>query len=409
MPGHPKKANKEKTKFQEFNFHRPESLTRKNTSVPGLLKKFLAKSLVWIHKKATIRRKALNHLIFTIYSDIRSKMIRGEEFDSLLIETYDTFITKYGLKSIGDKKFLEFIASLIKSFEYRRSRVFLRFIEAGEKINTKNFSRHSFIFYLSALSFMQNSKIGLSVNTDDSNDKLMFPTIRATECVKELCEGIIDKNTISLLVSEVEKASENDPKNLNPAGAVELEFVLEMMTENYEKYQNSIIEGIYYVFSALNYDETSVLSKSEFLMLIRSISPEKMSVDDNKISFTFQKVFEGQKSINIEGMSHFTFKDVINISIEKNILSITDISDFCKLFEHQKIIHEIGTHQKDLVDILEEMKYKLDKKWDLDEKTIENKFKVIEFYIKNEEKNELILIWKILSNELRRIKREFLN
>mmetsp|Transcript_20508 Transcript_20508/g.20461 ORF Transcript_20508/g.20461 Transcript_20508/m.20461 type:complete len:84 (+) Transcript_20508:621-872(+) len=82
----------------------------------------------------------LYHLIFTMYQDIRSKLNRSEEVDSLLEETYDIFITKYGLKSIGDKKFLEFVASLIKNSSGRRAMIYLRFLGCGEKLGSTNYS-----------------------------------------------------------------------------------------------------------------------------------------------------------------------------------------------------------------------------------------------------------------------------
>ncbi|CAG9321099.1 unnamed protein product [Blepharisma stoltei] len=405
-----KNTNKDLTKFMEFNFHHETTSTKKNHPAPGILQRFLQKDVNWISTKATISRKMLYHLMFTMYQDIRSKLSRSEEIDSLLEETYDIFITKYGLKSIGDKKFLEFVASLIKNSSGRRAMIYLRFLGCGEKLGSKNYSWHSFIFFLNILGMVMNSKIGIIFGIDDSADRLMYPSIRVIESAKEIFDKILDKTTIGNIVAELEKEVITDPKNLNPNGLIDLDRAFEILIENYENYQRNIIEGVFTIQSAMGFQDDECILKSELFMIIRCISPEKIILDENRIGFSFvmQKWLDGQQLLNLDSLSQLFTSDIISICIEKNVLSIADVKNFINKqgINENDTIKDYKSQNQELLDILNQMKSKAEKNWNYDENSLEMRLNSIQHRIEIEEPINPLICWKILQLELRRIKRE---
>lgn len=365
-----KKKIREITKFMEFHFHRPgktQGLARKLSLAPNILATLLSKKMSLIKKKSTMSRRMVNRLSESIYQDCYNKFKNGEEFAGLLEVTYDDFINRYGLKTIGEKKFIEFIASLIKNSEYARPLLFLRFIGCGTKVDAQDYSKLSFLFYLQSLNFMLNAKIGIVVGYDDSSDLQFYPTVRAIECIRDKFEGILEKSLITALIAIVEQRSVLDPKRINSAGLVELEFLLELMVENYENYQSSIGEGIVNIISALGIEKEESLSKQEFYLLVRHISPGKLK-DDETASKDFiprLKLHPEPLSNQLEKIEKICFGDLIAICIERNVLSITDIRNFCKNFDEislEQAKEEIQNSKQELFVIIETMRSVADKK-----------------------------------------------
>ena len=79
---------------------------------------------------------------------------------------YDEFSKKYGLKTVADKKFKEFIASLYNFRRFRRVSMFLQFLGGGHKIGLKNYTAHSFKLATHIWIAMANSKTGIMVVVD---------------------------------------------------------------------------------------------------------------------------------------------------------------------------------------------------------------------------------------------------
>ena len=232
-----KKSDKIKyfTKFLEFNFHVPIK-TRPKKIHPGpiILNKFLTKPLHNIKMRATLSRKNLNRILVMIYNTAIQK-ITIEGNTTLVEVAYDEFYGRYGLKSTCDKKFLEFIASIISNSEYIRCLMFMRLLRIGEILSTYSYSKDSLVLYLSCLSFINNSKLGIYFASDDE-DKIMIPAIRMQDCIKEKLDTYADRTILSSISNKIERKIVPDPRKINPGGLIELEIGLEIILDTYERY-----------------------------------------------------------------------------------------------------------------------------------------------------------------------------
>ncbi|CAG9324374.1 unnamed protein product [Blepharisma stoltei] len=410
-----KKKIKEITKFMEFHFHKPLYLTqpKKPSVAPQLLNALLTKKTSIITKKATMSRRMCSRLASSIYQDCYTKFKNGEQFPSLFEVTYDQFIHKYGLKTVAEKKLIEFIASLMKYSEYARPLLFLRFAGASSKIDNHDYSKLSFLFYLQSLNFMLNAKIGIVVGYDDSADRQMFPTVRAIECLRDKFDGILERSIITALISIVEQRSITDPKRINSAGLVELEFLLELMVENYENYQNAIGEGIVFIISALGIERQEFITKQEFYILTRHVSPGKLRDDENttKDFVPRLKLHPELISNQLDKMEKINFSDLISICIERNLLSITDVKNFCKFNKEltlDQAKEEMNKSKDEIFEMLEVIKNSPEKKWkSYDDYIFEEKLRHLLNIRHTEKPNYVLFNWKLLEAELRRIKKDY--
>ena len=158
------------------------------------------------------------------------------EGNTTLVEVaYDEFYGRYGLKSTCDKKFLEFIASIISNSEYIRCLMFMRLLRIGEILSTYSYSKDSLVLYLSCLSFINNSKLGIYFASDDE-DKIMIPAIRMQDCIKEKLDTYADRTILSSISNKIERKIVPDPRKINPGGLIELEIGLEIILDTYERY-----------------------------------------------------------------------------------------------------------------------------------------------------------------------------
>ena len=176
----------------------------------------------------------INKLISSLYISYFSK---SDFTHGLLDFVYDEFSQRFGFKKVIDKKFIEFISSMIAYEDSRRCKVFLRFIGSGISIKKIDFSDESLKLYLSSFNFMVNSKIGIAP-FDDTLDKIMLPFSRAIECIKDRFDQI-DRNLATKIISLLEKKTAVDPKRINPLGMIENELLLETLVENFEDLRNN--------------------------------------------------------------------------------------------------------------------------------------------------------------------------
>ncbi|CAG9332090.1 unnamed protein product [Blepharisma stoltei] len=410
-----KKSGKESTKFSEFNFAHSElqNAARKVNPAPMLLQKFLEKKLDAIKKKSKMSRRMVNRIASSILLECVNKIKNDEGFEGLLEETYNEFANKYTLRNVGEKKFLEFVASLIKNSDFKRPIIYMRFIGCGKFINSHNYSKQSFLFYINCYQFMLNSKIGIVVGYDDSADKQMFPTARAIECIKESFEGLVGKHTITNMVNDVENNSQNDPKRINGNGLIELEYLLEIITENYEIYQSSLKEGVMDILSSLGEDKNETIIVQEFLIWVKYISPDRIKFEGNEIQLIephyISRINVKQNSLPITNREQISREELIQNCIEKNLLSKNDIKEFLAANECIKNSkEEIDAKIAELNDILQKMKSEPEKKWKISfESIFEEKLNYFASAIQSEKILDFTLPLKIIDLELNKYKQDF--
>jgi hypothetical protein len=340
---HIRKRTKEITKFNEFNFHsqRNHIIQKKTHKAPKIISKFLGKNIETIIKVSKMSKRMAFRLINSIYQSYISKIKQKEPLQTLINHSYEDLLSKYSLKAVSEKKLVELISSLYKYSDCKRSQMFLRLSGISEKINIPGYSQYSLYFYINALNFLLNSKLGIVIGLDDTADKIMIPLVRALECSKELFEGKIDKNNLSKLLNKLETCAIKDPKRINHAGLIENELALEILLETYENYQKSILEGVSLMINSIKYKENyNQIYKPELGIMIKNICPSKYKEDD----------INDNETLNTE---EFTL-----ICLDRNLLSIDDIKSF--------VMKEKNNVPKDILAqkaVLENTVAKLDKKF----------------------------------------------
>lgn len=259
------------TRFMEFNFHVPvKAKVKKIHPGPIILEKFLNRSLDRIKMRSTLSRKNLNRILGVIYN-IAVQRILSDNSTSLIIVTYDEFYSRYGLKSVCDKKFLEFIASIVSNSEYKRCLMFMRLIRYGELLSSYSYSKYSLLLYLGCFQFIHSSKLGIHFSSDEE-DKLMVPLLRVNECIKEKLEFLSDKSISSSILNKIEQKSVPDPKKINVNGMVELELSLEITLDTYETFINSIWKGLSLCLKAMGQHGKHTILSCDFYIICRFLS-----------------------------------------------------------------------------------------------------------------------------------------
>jgi hypothetical protein len=258
-----------------------------------------------------------------------NKIRNGDPIESLTEQVYDDFYQKYGLKSVSEKRFIEFISSLFSYSTYRRVSVFIKFLGCGGKVSLKSYSKQSFLFYLSSLSTMINLKVGVMVAFDEIADKQMFPSLRGIECVKEKLEWLLGP-AISPILSTIQSQTEADVKGVNPSGLIELELVLEQIIEAYEDYQQQVEAGLTAVCNAFAFDRP--VNSYEFLVILRWISPDRLEFSDEEPKGeNGKKVWVGALIKEFETKESYALHEISTKCLSFALLRIQDIHKFCPL------------------------------------------------------------------------------
>lgn len=259
------------TRFVEFNFHVPvKAKAKKIHPGPIILEKFLNRSLDRIKMRSTLSRKNLNRILGVIYN-IAVQRILSDNNTSLIIVTYDEFYGRYGLKSVCDKKFLEFIASVVSNSEYKRCLMYMRLINYGELLSSYSYSKYSLLLYLGCYQFIHSSKLGIHFSSDE-DDKLMVPLLRVNECIKEKLEFLSDKSILSSIINKIEQKAVPDPKKINVSGLVELELSLEITLDTYESFINSVWKGLSLCLKAMGQHGKHTILNCDFYIICRFLN-----------------------------------------------------------------------------------------------------------------------------------------
>jgi hypothetical protein len=372
------KSSKETTKILEFNFSNKKFSPRKASPVVyenvfTLLKKIPE----FLKKKSKISRKMMFKMMTGFYENALYQMSTDGLKDMLLV-CFDEIAHRYGLKKVSDRKFLEFIAEVIKNKELKRCAMFLKLVNFNSELLPESFSRFTLVLYLESFKYMMSSKIGIMTNFDETDDKILVPVNRAVECVREKLEGKVEKNLVTVVVNAVEHKSSPDPRRINTA-LVELEVVLEIMCETYENSQNRIKNLIKKTFSAFSQGE--IVSNYIILIVMKTINPLK-----------FNKFEE------IIGKCDLSLEEISEVCINLNIFHESDWNTVVRNFNSRAF-----ESYEDLLKILNQMK---GKEKDFGTFSV-NEWEALLISCKNSGSDELSsVLFQVYENELKRIQTE---
>ena len=355
-----------------------------------IVEKICGKSIEWIRSKGSMNRKLLNKLVFSLYTAFYSKHEYTENF---LDYVYYDFFKRYGLKYVSDKKFVDFICSLIKSDENRKFSIFLRFTELGIKIGKNDLSKRSLELYLEGLSFLINSKIGVTFN-DDYSDRFTVPLARANELIKDQLEKV-DKQLMLKVISITENKSVPDPKRFNLTGIVDGETVLENIVESFESLKFKYLDGVEFILNTIKFNEPKdEILKNEISMVIRVICPQELE--------SFEVFFDDFEAISLEQLCFFT--------VDKKMFSISSVNDVIKdegkdLREVESMIKE---NSEEMNKIIAEMENVEKMMRTLPQQVWEMKIQNLEKGVDLRKPYESIFAFKIFMLELLRVHSTFL-
>ena len=377
---------KEVTKFSEFKFSKQRHAVPKPPSpVPELIRGLMRKNKEHLDKKAKAGRKMVNKIIANTYSLAIGK--NGLESPEDMLEIcYDEFSQRYGLKKVTDRKFLEFLASILKISNLKKPQMFIKLTNFGSYINQPTYSKYTVSLYLNSLNYMLTSKVGITMNYEETDDKNLFPLNRSIECIKEKLEGIIDRLSIHSIIAIIESKSVPDPQRIS-TGLIELEYVLEFLCDTYEAQQKKVLKGARIVFKALGYEEKDPILQYDLALAVRFICPHKFSR------------MESEENL----VQKLSYEETLDICIEMNVLSELDVSNFIK--SYTKVPFE---NLNELLDIVERMGNSKGDWISVDEQRWRERLESSQRTL--DPSSQLALIaWKVYESELKRIETEYLN
>ena len=369
------------TKFMEFNFHIPsKSKVKKIHPGPIIIERFLNRPLDRVKMRSTLSRKNLNKIFPVIYNSAIAR-VNSDNSTSLIEVTYDEFYGRYGLKSVCDKKFLEFIASVVSNSEHKRCMMFMRLIRFGEVVSSYSYSKYSLVLYLNCYQYINLSKLGIYFSTDDE-DKIMVPLLRINECVKEKLEIINDKGLLTGILSKIEQKSIIDPKKINPGGLVELELAIEIVLDLYEKYINNIWKGISICLKSLGQQGKHTVLAIDFYLIAKLLGKNFKDL---------------AKEVNVE--------DMYMMCIRMNIGNETEVLKAAPNYTKNELFDRIVKYKEKILEFIDGIKGLEEKNGTYEFGVWRVRFEIMENYL-DSDVFLANLAWKMYELEISRLTNE---
>jgi hypothetical protein len=301
-----RKNVKKLTRFKQFTLGNRRDLKGMSSHAnlaSKLLEKFLTMSQREVKRKARTTTKMTVKLITGFYNSAIQRSKTGEFPDGLIELVYDETLQRFGLKAVGEKKFMEFMASASVASENPTVGLFCRLCG----ITQPPYSRLSFKFYVQALHYMLQIKIGIAMNEDI--ERQYYPLVRAAECAREKLQDL--PINVAEVQAAIDKKSMADPRKINAGGVVELDIALEVMLSYYEDYLMRTAQAVTSVVTAYR-DPPTYLELNELFNAVSLFSPSKLSVvtNDGTPTEVLGELME-EGCINLESLVLFCQEKVI--------------------------------------------------------------------------------------------------
>lgn len=399
------KSTRRGTKIQEFNFQKKnhKNINKTKHKRPKFLVEFLEEPSRLIMKQAKMSRKMTVKMIASIYSAAVIKK-HSMEIGDLARFTHDEFCARFGLKTVISKKLTDFLSSILKYPDTRKTVNFSRLIGISQKIGLEDFvrPRETFRILIDVMDLLQKSNLGNVVSFDESMDYEFIPAIRAVECTKEIMSKYLDPLKVQNIIVSIEKNSHPDPKKINKFGIIDQEFLQEILLNEYDVYCQAMLKNIWTIFEGF-YFSTAIFKvyKHDFIMIGRFFSPGKC-----------QTLFPAPEMDSFNKlMSHnankqtISVKKILNLCFENGILALKDLENAMpKQVSYDVLYEEVGEQEGKIGEMLEEIK-KVREKIGFSEQYCEEWF----FRYKSLRENKevpllsLFIMWRILKAEIYRL------
>jgi len=239
-----------------------------------------------------------------------NSQIREEQFTTFI---YTWFATNFGFKKLAEQKFIVFVLSIKKYLHIVRINLFARFMNLLD--GASNFTLDEFNKYLEALDFVNTSNLGFPMTNNENDSKQYTPFLRALEYTRMFSENKMPQDEYIDFKKEVENLKENDPKNLNRNGIIDVDRFISKVLAKYRVIMNRTKQFVVNAFKAADLDGNKYCSLKEFSIIYRNIEREKYDFD------FVEAIFSEHADVKVEGEINLSFDKFTVVCVEYGLFS----------------------------------------------------------------------------------------
>ncbi len=251
---------------------------------------------------------------------------REEEFYAF---AYKVFSNNFGFRKIAEQKFIVFLLSVKKYLHIVRINLFARFMNLLQ--GPTNFTVDEFNKYLEGVEFINNSTLGINMAYVETESKFYAPFLRGLEYLKHFCESKISTEEYIDFKKEFESIKENDPKNINRTGIVDVDLFMTKILTKYRVIMSRTKQFVVNAFKAADLDGNKYCSLKEFLTIYRNIEADKY---DEGFA---EGIFFEHADIKVDGEMNLSFDKFTVVCVEYGLFSDLQQDKFLGIISHLEI------------------------------------------------------------------------
>ncbi|CAK69301.1 unnamed protein product (macronuclear) [Paramecium tetraurelia] len=285
---------------------------------PGVLLAIKAREQSHLFKKV-VAYWPVKNVLRTISQIYLEKASFGGEAD-MQIFVFNFFLNKYGFKHVAEKKYLQFLLSVIHFCQIFRVNLFARLLCLLHDEHL-NFTQEESAFLLSGLEYIHSqTSLGVNIVQGDSESKFHVPYLRALDYIKMHLENKLTEDEVKELRQDLDNLRESDAKN--KAGVVDIDLFMSKVLDKYRNVTHRTKVFVIHAFQAADLDGNKKINHNEFLTLFRHIEGEK---------FDFQEaldLFDEQADIIHQGEKNLSFNRFTSVCVNQQIFTENSLNDF---------------------------------------------------------------------------------
>jgi len=280
-----------------------------NAIIEKIKSKKMSKFKNFLPMKA-VCKQIYNFYLERIKQVKENSAIKEEHFTTFI---YTWFATNFGFKKLAEQKFIVFVLSIKKYLHIVRINLFARFMNLLD--GASNFTLDEFNKYLEALDFVNTSNLGFIMTNNESDSKQYTPFLRALEYTRMFSENKMPTDEYIDFKKEVENLKENDPKNLNRNGIIDIDRFISKILAKYRVIMNRTKQFVVNAFKAADLDGNKYCSLKEFSIIYRNIESEKYDFD------FVEQLFAEHADVKVEGEINLSFDKFTVVCVEYGLFS----------------------------------------------------------------------------------------
>ena len=242
------------------------------------------------------------------------------------IFAFNIFLNRYGIKKVAERKFTEFVLTVKNYLHIFRINVFARLLNILD--NKLSYSVDEMKKYLEGFEYL--TEISTSGNTilhEPSDLKRYVPYIRGLDFIRVFSENKLSHEEITDLRKELDSIKENDPKNINKNGIIDMDVYLTKILTKYRHIMNRTKTYVVNAFNACDLDGNKMCNLSEFVLLYRHIEKDKFKEED------VVKLFEEQADLITDSQKNMSFDKFTAICVDYQLFSDAQQIKYLKIEE----------------------------------------------------------------------------